>query len=74
VREMCRMAFAQVGLNYEDHVKIDSRFLRPAEVDVLLGDATKAHTKLGWKAETTFEALIAEMVDADLKRHRNQMS
>ena len=74
VREMCRMAFAQVGLNYEDHVKIDSRFLRPAEVDVLLGDANKAHTKLGWKAETTFEALIAEMVDADLKRHRNQMS
>ncbi|MGD0106912.1 MAG: GDP-mannose 4,6-dehydratase [Rhodopila sp.] len=74
VREMCRMAFAQVGLNYEDHVKIDSRFLRPAEVDVLLGDANKAHTKLGWKAETTFEDLIAEMVDADLKRHRKQMS
>jgi GDPmannose 4,6-dehydratase len=73
VREMCRLAFAHVGLDYQDYIKIDPRFLRPSEVDVLHGDATKAQVKLGWTAETTFEELIAEMVEADLARHRNQM-
>ena len=72
-REMCRIAFAQVGLNYLDYVRTDPRFLRPAEVDVLLGDATKARTKLGWKADTRLEDLISEMVQADIDRHRRQM-
>ncbi len=70
VREFCRLAFEHVGLNYEEYVTVDPRFLRPAEVDVLLGDPAKAKNKLGWAAETTLEQLAAEMVEADLKRHR----
>jgi GDPmannose 4,6-dehydratase len=70
VRDMCRLAFAHVGLNYEDYVTADPAFFRPAEVDVLLGNADKAREKLGWKAETTLEDMMAEMVDADLFRHR----
>lgn len=73
VREFCRLAFAHVGLNYEDHVKVDAAFLRPAEVDVLHGDATKAREKLGWKPETSLEAMVGEMVEADLARHRARM-
>lgn len=69
VREFCRLAFGHVGLNYEDFVTVDPRYMRPAEVDVLLGDATKAQTRLGWTAETTLEQLAAEMVEADLRRH-----
>lgn len=69
VREFCRLAFGHAGLNYEDHVTVDPRFMRPAEVDALLGDASKAKAKLGWEAETTLEQLAAEMVEADLKRH-----
>ncbi len=69
VRDLCRVAFEQVGLNYEDHVKLDAAFLRPAEVDVLLGDPAKAKAKLGWTPEVTFEQLISEMVEADLERH-----
>jgi GDPmannose 4,6-dehydratase len=68
VREMCRIAFAHVGLAYEDHVVIDPKFLRPAEVDVLLGNPAKAEQKLGWKATTSFEQLITMMVDADMRR------
>ena len=74
IRDLCRIAFAHAGLDYEQHVKTDPRFLRPAEVDVLLGDSTKAHTKLGWKPETTLAAMIAEMVDADLARHRARIA
>jgi GDPmannose 4,6-dehydratase len=70
VRDMCRLAFAHVGLNYEDYVTADPAFFRPAEVDVLLGNADKAREKLGWKAETALEDMMAEMVDADLFRHR----
>ncbi|MCK8787041.1 GDP-mannose 4,6-dehydratase [Roseomonas sp. NAR14] len=70
VRDMCRIAFAHVGLDYEEHVKVDPAFLRPAEVDVLLGDPAKAREKLGWEAETSLEDMIAEMVEADLARHR----
>jgi GDPmannose 4,6-dehydratase len=70
VREFCRLAFGHAGLNYEEYVTVDPRFLRPAEVDVLLGDPAKAKDKLGWAAETTLEQLAAEMVEADLKRHR----
>lgn len=68
VRDMCRIAFEHVGLNYEDHVVIDPAFYRPAEVDVLLGNPAKAKEKLGWEARTSLEALIAMMVEADLER------
>ena len=70
VRDMVRIAFEHVGLNFKDFVKTDQAFLRPAEVDVLLGDASKAKAKLGWSATTTLEEMIQEMVDADLDRHR----
>lgn len=68
VRDMCRIAFEHVGLNYEDHVVIDPAFYRPAEVDVLLGNPAKAERQLGWKAQTSLETLITSMVEADLKR------
>ncbi len=67
VRELCDVAFRCVGLDYEDYVKVDEGFLRPAEVDLLVGDATKANEVLGWKFETDFYALIELMVDADLR-------
>ncbi|MCR0983179.1 GDP-mannose 4,6-dehydratase [Roseomonas populi] len=73
VRDMCRIAFDHVGLNYEEFVKVDPAFMRPAEVDVLLGDPAKAKAKLGWSAETTLEEMIKEMVEADLARHRARM-
>ncbi|MBP0494678.1 GDP-mannose 4,6-dehydratase [Pararoseomonas indoligenes] len=73
VRDMCRIAFEHVGLGYEDFVKVDPAFMRPAEVDVLLGDPAKAKAKLGWTAETTLEDMIKEMVEADLARHRARM-
>jgi len=68
VREFCNLAFAHVGLKAEDHVRTDERFLRPAEVDVLHGNPAKAKEKLGWTATTTLEQMVAEMVEADLKR------
>ncbi|MDB5582205.1 MAG: GDP-mannose 4,6-dehydratase [Bradyrhizobium sp.] len=68
VREFCELAFTHAGLNMEDHVVIDPKYLRAAEVDVLHGDATKAQAKLGWKSETSLEQLVAEMVEADLLR------
>src|SRR5919107_1548494 len=72
VRDMCRLAFTHVGLNYEDYVKVDPAFLRPAEVDVLVGNPAKAKAKLGWEATTSLEEMIAEMVEADLARHRER--
>lgn len=68
VRDMCRIAFSHVGLNYEDHLVIDPEFFRPAEVDILLGNPAKAKEKLGWEAQTSLEDLIAMMVDADMRR------
>ena len=68
VREMCRIAFAQVGLNYADHVVVDPALFRPAEVEVLLGNPDKARLRLGWVAATPLEQLIAMMVEADLRR------
>ncbi len=68
VREMCRLAFAHVGLDHEKHVVIDPKFYRPAEVDVLFGNPAKAKARLGWQPKTSLEQLIAMMVDADLKR------
>ncbi|WP_294353139.1 GDP-mannose 4,6-dehydratase [uncultured Sphingomonas sp.] len=68
IRDMCEIAFSYVDLKLDDHLVIDPAFFRPAEVDVLLGDASKARQKLGWEAETTLEQMIQEMVDADLAR------
>jgi GDPmannose 4,6-dehydratase len=68
VRDMCRIAFAHVGLNHEDHVVIDPKFYRPAEVEVLLGNPAKAKAKLGWSASTDLQTLITMMVDADMRR------
>jgi GDPmannose 4,6-dehydratase len=68
VRDMCRLAFGHVGLNYEDFVVVDPAFFRPAEVDVLLGDPTKARERLGWVPRTTLATLIPMMVEADLAR------
>jgi GDPmannose 4,6-dehydratase len=70
VRNFCALAFGHVGLKMEDHVVVDERFLRPAEVDVLLGDPAKAKDRLGWVAETTLEQLVVEMVEVDLARIR----
>ncbi len=67
VREFCQRAFERLGLDYRDYVKADPRYLRPAEVDFLLGDATKALTKLGWKPRVSFEQLVDMMVDEDLE-------
>jgi GDPmannose 4,6-dehydratase len=72
IREFCRLAFAHAGLNYEDHVVVSKDLLRPAEVDVLLGDATKAKQVLGWSPAISLEDMIAEMVEADLTRHRTK--
>ncbi|MFT8613296.1 MAG: GDP-mannose 4,6-dehydratase [Gluconobacter oxydans] len=72
IRDLCRIAFSSVGLNYEDHVVTNPAFLRPAEVEVLLGDASKAKKALGWEPETTLEEMITEMVEADLARHRTR--
>ena len=72
VREMCRIAFDYVGLNYEDYVGIDPKFYRPAEVDLLRGDPSKAQKVLGWKAKTSLEELIHMMVDADMRRVKQE--
>jgi GDPmannose 4,6-dehydratase len=68
VLEFVEIAFGYAGLNWKDHVIVDQKFVRPAEVDLLLGDATKAKTKLGWKQEVSFEQLVTMMVDADIAR------
>lgn len=70
VREFCRFSFASVGLDYEDFVVVDPKFQRPAEVDVLVGDASKAKKLLQWEAGTSIQDLIAMMVEADMKRVR----
>ncbi len=67
VRDFCEKTFGQLGLNYEDHVEIDPRYYRPAEVDLLLGDSTKAREKLGWQPRTSFNQLVGMMVEHDLK-------
>ncbi|MGE3302315.1 MAG: GDP-mannose 4,6-dehydratase [Hyphomonadaceae bacterium] len=68
VREMCEIAFACVGLDPDEHIVIKPELFRPAEVDLVLGDASKAAEKLGWKPQITLEETIAEMVEADLQR------
>lgn len=66
VRDFCQRAFAVADLDYREYVKVDERFYRPAEVDLLLGDSTKARTKLGWEPKYTFDELVQEMVRGDL--------
>jgi GDPmannose 4,6-dehydratase len=71
VREFCRIAFEAAGLgSYEQYVRTDPRFMRPAEVDLLIGDPSKAKSKLGWEPEISFEQLVAMMVEADIERLR----
>jgi GDPmannose 4,6-dehydratase len=66
VREFCELAFGRLGLDWQEHVVVDETFLRPAEVDLLVGDSTKAEECLGWKPQTGFADLVEMMVDADL--------
>jgi len=66
VRRLCEVAFGYVDLNYEDYVVVDKKFYRPAEVDLLIGDCSKARAQLGWEPQVNFEALIGMMVEADL--------
>jgi GDPmannose 4,6-dehydratase len=66
VQEFIEIAFSRAGLDWRDHVVIDPKFLRPAEVDLLLADSTKARTRLGWRPEVNFQNLVSMMVDADL--------
>ena len=73
VREFCEVAFAHVGLNYRDHVVQDPRFMRPAEVDLLVGDPQKAKTGLPWTPQVTFRDLVSMMVDADMAMIANQL-
>ena len=68
IRDMCKLAFAHVGLDCDDHIVIDPAFFRPAEVDVLLGNPAKAKARLGWTATTDLETMISMMVDADMER------
>jgi len=68
VRDMCKIAFDHLGMNYEDHVVIDPQFFRPAEVDILLGNPAKAKAKLGWEPKTSLQQLITMMVDEDMRR------
>ena len=70
VRDMCRIAFEHVNLNYKDYVVTDPRFYRPAEVDILIGNPTKAKLRLGWEPTTPLEDVIHMMVEADLRRVR----
>jgi GDPmannose 4,6-dehydratase len=68
VQEFCELAFGHAGLDWRDHVVQDQRFMRPAEVDLLVGDASKARSVLGWQPKVSFAELVAMMVDADIER------
>lgn len=72
IREFCEVAFAHAGLDWRQYVVVDERFLRPAEVHTLLGDATKAREKLGWEPEVGFEEMVQQMVDWDLEQVAHQ--
>ena len=72
IGEFCEVAFAHVGLDWQQYVVLDERFLRPAEVYTLLGDATKAREKLGWEPEVGFEEMVQQMVDWDLEQVAHQ--
>jgi GDPmannose 4,6-dehydratase len=70
VRDFVRLAFAAVDLDWEKYVIVDPRYYRPAEVDLLVGDPSKALRELGWRPEVSFEQLVEQMVRADLERLR----
>jgi GDPmannose 4,6-dehydratase len=72
VRELCELAFGYVGLNYQDYVVQDPRFYRPAEVDLLISDPSKARNELGWERKTSFKGLVEMMVESDLKKVSNK--
>jgi GDPmannose 4,6-dehydratase len=74
VREFCEIAFGHVGLDYNDHVIVDPEFFRPAEVDLLLGDSTRANEVLGWKSKVDFPGLVKMMTDADVELVAQQKS
>ncbi len=73
VQELCEVAFGYVDLDWRDHVVQDPRFMRPAEVDLLVGDPSKARERLGWEPRVSFEELIQMMVDADLEKIKKEM-
>lgn len=70
VKEFCEIAFSHVGLDYNEYVKVDEKFYRPAEVDLLISDPSKARTQLKWEPDVTFKELVTMMVDSDLARHK----
>jgi GDPmannose 4,6-dehydratase len=72
VWELCELAFARVGLRWQEHVSVDPTLVRPAEVDLLQGDASKAKRALGWQPRVSFRQLVEMMVDADLARYTRQ--
>jgi len=74
IRECARLAFERVGLDYQDYVRTDEQFMRPAEVDLLIADASKAREKLGWTPKVSFQQLIEMMVDADLASESKLLS
>jgi len=74
VADFCQRAFGRVGLDYRDFVELDPRYLRPAEVDLLLGDASKARERFGWQPKVRFEQLVDMMVDADLELARRELT
>lgn len=74
VKEFAELSFREVGLNWEDYVVVDQRFLRPADVEYLCGDASKTRRELGWKPKITFEQLVSMMVKADLEQVKNSTS
>ncbi len=74
VEELVALAFGHVGLDWREFVVSDPRFMRPAEVDELVGDSSKALRQLGWQPRISFEAMIQEMVEADLERWRERLS
>ena len=74
VRELVELAFAHVNLDWQDHVEVDPKLLRPAEINTLRGDAAKARKVLGWQTEVTFAELVRMMVDADLRRVRRELA
>jgi GDPmannose 4,6-dehydratase len=68
VRDVCQVAFAHIGLNWEEHVTTSEKLLRPTEIETLIGDYRLAQQELGWQPRTSFETLIRTMVDAELER------
>ena len=68
VQKLVEVAFAHAGLDWQQHVKLDPKFIRPAEVDLLVGDPAKAKKALGWQPRVSFEQMVRMMVDSDIER------